>query len=472
MINVNLPQNNSIIKCKINKFKKKFKNLLFFSLAISFHILADEKHLEDDYHDEFESIYVNNITNTVWENQIVEKNFYDSPYKISLFSPQNGENIDRLWSQTQSVFAYGLGVTAILYVVPESFSNWDKEGDDFIKWGENVKAGPLWDRDEPLVNWLGHPYFGSIYYQVARKSGYRQWDAFFYSFLMSTFYWEYGVEAIAEPPSIQDLVITPLLGWALGEWAFNQEQFIRQNGGKVWGSDIVGGTILTLLDPIDSLGRGINNLLGHEVIRAGSGNISMNDVNINNGDGTQYYVHLNIAYTFGSGKNYSSSQAPSYYKKTDDPIDYSIVGFSYGIGFIDLDPYWKIDDGLTTEYSLGMYLSRSFSTRVSYAKVKLTDINTSNDINYENYSINAQYYFNTDEHIRPFITVGIGEMLRERDNEKKVFQVNLGTGLHFKITNNIAIQTDIRHYYSPRANTSENAVALNIVYRLGKGEWY
>jgi len=433
---------------------------------------AEEECTLENCEDQLESIYRHQITNSIWENQTIESNFYDSPYQVSIFSAQNGEDSERLWSQTKSVFGYGFGVIGLLYVLPESFTNWDKEGDDFIKWGENVKAGPLWDRDDVPVNWIGHPYFGSVYYQVARKSGYRQWDAFVYGFLMSTFYWEYGIEALAEVPSVQDLVITPVLGWAWGEWAFNQEQDIRRDGGEVWGSDILGSTALAFLDPIDSLGRGINNLFGHEIVKAGTGYISMKDVVLNGTDDTESYVQLNVSYTFGSGKRYSSTQAPSYYNNTGDPIDYGIVGLSTGVGYVELDPKWNLDSGQTTEFSLGMYFSRSFSSRVSYSKAKLADLDTGNEVHYEKYSLDGQYYFNSEEDLRPYITAGFGEMLRERDNEKKIFHVNAGLGLHYKITNNIAIQTDVRHYYSTRAKTSESAVALNIVYRLGKGEWY
>ncbi|MCJ8321259.1 MAG: DUF3943 domain-containing protein [Colwellia sp.] len=457
---------------KTNLASKTIKSLSMFCLFSACQLQAEEECSEKNCEEQLESIYRHQITNSIWENQTVESDFYDSPYQVSLFSPQNGEDSERLWSQTKSVFGYGFGVIGLLYVLPESFTNWDKEDDDFIKWGENVKAGPLWDRDNAPVNWIGHPYFGSVYYQVARKSGYRQWDAFVYSFLMSTFYWEYGIEALAEVPSVQDLVITPVLGWAWGEWSFNQEQEIRRDGGEVWGSDILGSTALAFLDPIDSLGRGINNLFGHEIVKAGTGYISMKDVLVNGTDNTESYVQLNVAYTFGSGKRYSSTQATSYYNNTGDPIDYGIVGLSAGVGYVELDPKWNLDSGQTTEFSLGMYFSRSFSSRVSYSKAKLMDLDTGNEVNYEKYSLDGQYYFNSDENLRPYLTAGFGEMLRERDNEKKVFHVNAGLGLHYKITNNIAIQTDVRHYYSSRAKTSENAVALTIVYRLGKGEWY
>lgn len=456
---------------KRNVVSQTIKSLSIVFLFSTYQIQAEEC-LSENCEEQLESIYRHQITNSIFENQTVESHFYDSPYQVSIFSPQNGEDGERLWSQTKSVFGYGFGVIGLLYVLPESFTNWDKEEGDFIKWGENVKAGPTWDRDDVPLNWIGHPYFGSAYYQVARKSGYRQWDAFVYGFLMSTFYWEYGIEALAEVPSVQDLVITPVLGWVWGEWSFNQEQDIRRDGGEVWGSDILGGTALVLLDPIDSLGRGINSLFGHEIVKAGTGYVSMKDVAINGSEDRESYVQLNVAYTFGSGKRYSSTQAPSYYNNTGDPIDYGVVGLSMGVGYVDLDPKWHLDSAQTTEYSLGMYFSRSFSSRVSYSKGKLTDLLTTNEVHYEKYSLDGQYYFNSDENLRPYLTAGFGETLRERDNDKKIFQVNAGVGLHYKITNNIAIQTDIRHYYSTRAKTSENSVALNLVYRFGKGEWY
>ena len=112
-----------------------------------------------------------------------------------------------------------MGVAGVLALMPESITNWEKDDVQLMnKWWDNVQSGPVWDRDDHVINYIGHPYFGGVYYQAARKSGYRQWDAFMYSTLMSTFYWEYGIEAFAEVPSIQDLVVTPTLGWVYGEW--------------------------------------------------------------------------------------------------------------------------------------------------------------------------------------------------------------------------------------------------------------
>ncbi|WP_455202804.1 DUF3943 domain-containing protein [Kaarinaea lacus] len=178
-------------------------------------------------------------------------------YEVTLFNPCPGENGKRLWNVSKVVFVGGFAVMGVILLLPEDISKWDKselgEGQLIDKWWENVKAGPVWDNDKWYVNYIGHPYFGGVYYQGARKSGYNQWNSMVYSALMSTFYWEYGVEAFAEVPSIQDLVVTPLGGWIYGEWAHHKEQEIRARGGTAWGSKTWGSISLFLLDPLGSI---------------------------------------------------------------------------------------------------------------------------------------------------------------------------------------------------------------------------
>jgi hypothetical protein len=178
-------------------------------------------------------------------------------YEVTLFNPCPGENRKRLWQQTKVVFVGGFAVMGVILLLPEEISKWDKSeigtGGLMEKWWDNVSEGPVWDNDKWYINWIGHPYFGGVYYQGARKSGYNQWNSMVYSALMSTFYWEYGVEAFAEVPSIQDLVITPLGGWVYGEWAHHKEQEIRARGGTALGSKTWGSISLFLLDPLGSI---------------------------------------------------------------------------------------------------------------------------------------------------------------------------------------------------------------------------
>jgi hypothetical protein len=151
-----------------------------------------------------------------------------------------------------TVIAFG-----ILYAMPESVTNWDKEEMKekgiAYKWKENVKAGPVWDEDDWVLNWITHPYSGGIYYMTARSSGFNIFESFLYSTLMSTFFWEYGIEAFAEIPSKQDLIITPVVGSIVGEGFFYAKKSILRNDRKVLQSRFLGYTSLLLMDPFNTL---------------------------------------------------------------------------------------------------------------------------------------------------------------------------------------------------------------------------
>ncbi len=266
-------------------------------------------------------------------------------------------------------------------------------------------------------------------------------------------------------------MITPVLGWAYGEWAFTTEMSIRADNDEVFGSTILGSTALVLLDPVDSLSVGVNNLFGKEIIKAGTSYISVKNVPIDLNGTTESQIQLNISLELGDGGNYSPSKN---YRSANskDPVDTGIIGLSYGYGEVLHDEYWQLTDDTVTEYSLGLYFSKTFSARLSYSKAKLAQLITEVDaeIAYENYSLDAQYYFNSQGNLRPYITSGFGEMMRVKSEELKTFQVNLGTGLHYKISNNFAAQIDWRHYYSSSAKTSEDIVAGRIIYMFGEGE--
>jgi len=149
----------------------------------------------------------------------------------------------------------------ILWLSPESFSGWDKDKireEGLIKqWKENVRAGPVWDHDDLFLNWIMHPYIGGIYYMSARGSGYKWWESFLYSTIMSTFFWEYGVEAFAEIPSWQDLVITPVLGSVVGELFFIAKGSIIRNDRRILNTRVLGITAMLLMDPMNEILNGL-----------------------------------------------------------------------------------------------------------------------------------------------------------------------------------------------------------------------
>lgn len=420
------------------------------------------------------------FTNLAWEQFDVPDSFYDSPYKVSLFSPENGEDSERLLSQTTSIFYYGLGAIAILAVMPEEVTNWESASDVRLgrKWLDNVKQGPVWDRDEAGLNYVMHPYFGGVYYQTARKSGYRQWDSFLYSAFMSTVFWEYGVEAFAEIPSMQDLIVTPVLGWVYGEWAFNTERDIWANGGTVLGSEYLGNTSLFLLDPVDSIGRNVNRLFGRDLIKAGTGYVKFSEQNTLGGLQDDKQVMFEINYTFGednspaqAGISGKRKLGQSYsFGQSNDPVNFGIVGLSLGTGYLNFDRKRGHENEQYGHVSLGLYFSRRFSSRLSYSSTKMMkEIVTPNEV-YETFSVDGQYYFNTDSNFRPYITAGIGEEIWEEDKEQYNFQMNAGLGLHYRLNGNWAIQAEVINYYTSKMHSNDQQMTGKLVYRFGDGD--
>lgn len=150
----------------------------------------------------------------------------DSSFQIndSLVYPPTTKDYRKLGYNTAIVFGTTIVAYGILWSLPESFTKWDKEemkkNGITAKWKENVKAGPVIDEDNFFLNYVMHPYFGGVYYMTARSNGFTILESFAYSAIMSTFFWEYGVEAFAEIPSVQDLIVTPVLGSVVGEGFF------------------------------------------------------------------------------------------------------------------------------------------------------------------------------------------------------------------------------------------------------------
>ncbi len=139
--------------------------------------------------------------------------------------------------------------------MPESVTKWDKSkigglGDKYV---DNIKSGPVWDEDDWFLNYVGHPYSGAAYYVVARHAGLSKMQSFGYTAFISTIFWEYGLEAAAEVPSIQDLVVTPVFGALLGEAFIGWSEKINNQEGKLLGSQKLGTVALTLMNPAGAI---------------------------------------------------------------------------------------------------------------------------------------------------------------------------------------------------------------------------
>lgn len=177
-------------------------------------------------------------------------------------SPAAGADWVSLSRDTAYLLGYQLLGYGILYVLPESVSNWSVEQKthyDFGRWTDNV-THPQWDSDAFYINYILHPYWGSAYYLDARGRGFGRWGSFAYAYLASSLY-EFGAEAFTEPVSIQDFFVTPiagaLLGVALeGVWG----ELLAAGESRNWGESV----LLFLIDPLGRTNRAVDSLFGFE----------------------------------------------------------------------------------------------------------------------------------------------------------------------------------------------------------------
>lgn len=162
---------------------------------------------------------------------------------------------------TAYFFGYQFVVVGLLYVLPESVTGWtkdQKEEYDFDRWVKNV-SNPQWDEDKWYLNYLVHPYWGAVYYIRARERGFDKLESFVYSAFLSALF-EFGVEALFEPPSYQDLIVTPIAGTLVGMYVFEPiRQKIKAKGPQQEWYDKLA---LVLTDPLGVLSDFTDRVLG------------------------------------------------------------------------------------------------------------------------------------------------------------------------------------------------------------------
>jgi hypothetical protein len=110
--------------------------------------------------------------------------------------------------------AIGYGILAAL---PADISGW--QPGTFNNFGGNLKRTwtqpPVFDHDKWYINYIGHPYQGTYFYNAVRSQNATIWQSALFC-VGQVFVWEYVIEAGLEQPSIQDLIVTPIAGIAFG----------------------------------------------------------------------------------------------------------------------------------------------------------------------------------------------------------------------------------------------------------------
>ena len=179
---------------------------------------------------------------------------YGLPYSLTYSAP----NWHRMWINTAVLSGAFISTLLVLECLPEDATAWNRselQKDPFYRrWFLNVfKRGPEWDHDNPIFNYVLHPYAGAAYFMSARSCGFNFYQSLLYSAAISTIGWEYGIEACMERPSIQDLFVTPLIGSAMGELLYKLKRHIVNHDYTLFGSRIVGNVVVFLCDPVNEV---------------------------------------------------------------------------------------------------------------------------------------------------------------------------------------------------------------------------
>ena len=174
-------------------------------------------------------------------------------------------------NNSRNVLILGLAVVGRFLAQGVEESNWEPlNGRDLPEaWWDHVSRAPVIDKDNFRTNFIEHPLSGAAYYSIARHSGFSAWESFGFSAFSSTFLWEYGLEAIFERPSINDLIVTPVIGSLIGEVFYKIHLKIEENNGRVFGSRTVGKFIQVITNPGFYLSEGLNEILGRDWFKEG-----------------------------------------------------------------------------------------------------------------------------------------------------------------------------------------------------------
>lgn len=145
-----------------------------------------------------------------------------------------------------------LSLLTITALMPKDWTGWSANfvGEGAGNFAEAWTRPPVMDSDHWFHNYIGHPYGGSFYYNSVRTRGAGPMSSMAFAAALS-FQWEYIFEAVAERPSIQDLVITPIAGAALGELTHRMSRSMRK--GRVTLPEKIA---MTVLNPADVLAHG------------------------------------------------------------------------------------------------------------------------------------------------------------------------------------------------------------------------
>lgn len=144
-----------------------------------------------------------------------------------------------------------LGTLTLTVAVDRYLLNADYARIGPATWKYNIEKEWEWDTDRFGVNFIGHPYSGTLTFNAARSNGYNFYHSFAFA-VGGSLLWEYFGENTR--PSYNDIIYTPVNGAFLGEILYRLSSNIlddRTRGASRVFREIAAG----LVDPMRAFNR-------------------------------------------------------------------------------------------------------------------------------------------------------------------------------------------------------------------------
>jgi hypothetical protein len=190
----------------------------------------------------FDSFEVAALTDTASFSATFDYQYWQKPPESPPETVNSGKIFMKGWILITGVEMALLAVTASL---PKSWTGWSGQfvKDGMANFRDAYNQPPVWDTDHWGYNYIGHPYGGSVYYNTVRCQGANPSTSFLFSMALSV-QWEYIIESVAERPSTQDLIITPVIGSIMGEGVHRLTTHLKKDG-----TNFLEKVIITILNP-------------------------------------------------------------------------------------------------------------------------------------------------------------------------------------------------------------------------------
>ncbi len=182
--------------------------------------------------------------------------------------------------------------TGILWSSSHGVAKWDqpKTSED----QSPLDRKPFQRSGADTVFKVAQPLASAATYTMARHQGKSPLESLGYSVATSTFFWEYSVEGMVQSPKVQDLLVKPFVGAVLGEYFYNLERRIDDNGGQIMGSKAAGSVAMVVLNPAGTLASAMNQAAGKRFVQKSRSDLMLRRYNV---EGKQANL-VGIQFTF------------------------------------------------------------------------------------------------------------------------------------------------------------------------------